>query len=104
MLRPRAGGDPHISEAELSHLVAEVDDQHHSGMGTLEDDLAEVIHGEGRHDMGASRRRFLKGVGLGGLALTIGQAGSAAQTIPTTSSTSRRPSCCPVPSAARPTA
>ena len=53
--------------------MAEVDDQHHAGMATLEDDLAELIHGEGRHTMAASRRRFLKGVGLGGLALTIGQ-------------------------------
>jgi len=74
MLRPKAGDDPQISEAELGQLVAEVDDQHHSGMATLEDDLAELVHGEGRHSMGASRRRFLKGVGLGGLVLTIGQA------------------------------
>ena len=74
MLRRQAGEDPLISETDLRHLVAEVDDQHHSGMATLADDLGEVIHGEGRHSMAATRRRFLKGVGLGGLVLTIGQA------------------------------
>ena len=74
MLRRRAGDDPQISEAELRHLVAEVDDQHHAGMATMADDLAELLHGEPRLTLGASRRRFLKGVGLGGLTLTIGQA------------------------------
>ena len=74
MLRRPAGEDPLISEVDLRHLVAEVDDQHRTGMTTLDDDLAELIHGEGRHAMAASRRRFLKGVGLGGLVLTIGQA------------------------------
>lgn len=74
MLRRPAGEDPLISATDLRHLVAEVDDQHHSGMATLDGDLGELILGEGRHSMAASRRRFLKGVGLGGLVLTIGQA------------------------------
>ena len=66
--------DPQISETELRHLVAEVDEQHHAGMATLADDLGELLHGEPRHAMATSRRRFLTGVGLGGLTLTIGQA------------------------------
>jgi rubrerythrin len=74
MLRRQAGEDPLISEVELRDLVAEVDDQHHTGMATLDADLAEILHGEGGSSLAASRRRFLKGVGLGGLALTIGQA------------------------------
>jgi hypothetical protein len=68
MLRRQAGEDPLISENDLRHLVAEVDDQHHTGMATLADDLGEI------HSMAATRRRFIKGVGLGGLVLTIGQA------------------------------
>jgi hypothetical protein len=74
MLRPRAGDDPQISATDLRRLVAEVDDRHHAGMATMADDLGELIHGEPARSMGASRRRFLQGVGLGGLALTIGQA------------------------------
>jgi hypothetical protein len=74
MLRRRAGADPHISESELRHRVAEVDEQHHAGMASMAGDLAELIHGEPRHPLGASRRRFLRGVGLGSLTLTIGQA------------------------------
>jgi len=63
-----------ISETALRRLVGDVDDQHRAGLATLPADLAELHHGEGRRTMAASRRQFLQGVGLGGLALTIGPA------------------------------
>jgi hypothetical protein len=79
MLRRKAPPAQHpnemeISETALRRLVGDVDDQHRAGLATLPADLAELHHGEGRRTMAASRRQFLQGVGLGGLALTIGPA------------------------------
>jgi hypothetical protein len=63
-----------ISEHELRHMVKDVDEQHRAGMDEMTGNIAELHHGEGHRVMAGSRRRFLRGAGLGGLALSIGPA------------------------------
>lgn len=62
-----------ITEKELRQAVREVDDLHHAGIETMPEDVAELHAGAGRDGMEESRRRFVKGVGIGG-AVTIGAA------------------------------
>lgn len=61
-----------ISDGRLRALVREVDEVHRAGMTTLAGDIAELHAGEGRRVLGPSRRRVLRGLGLGGLGITIG--------------------------------
>lgn len=63
-----------ISELELRRMVDDVDEQHQDGMNEMAGNIAELHHGEGRRAMASSRRRFLRGAGLGGLALSVGPA------------------------------
>lgn len=63
-----------ISEGELHQMVREVDDLNREGMETMSADIAELHSGEGKRLMEQSRRRFLHGVGLGGVTLAIGGA------------------------------
>ncbi|MDQ6782096.1 MAG: ferritin-like domain-containing protein [Actinomycetota bacterium] len=63
-----------ISERELHQMVREVDELNSDGMETMSTDIAELHSGEGRRLMGLSRRRFVQGVGLGGVTLAIGGA------------------------------
>jgi Ferritin-like domain len=63
-----------ISEAELARMTQEVGDLHREGMETMASDIAELHAGEGRRIMGHSRRTFVKGAGMGGVALAIGSA------------------------------
>ncbi len=63
-----------ISEHELRQMVKDVDERHRDGMADMAGNIAELHRGEGRRVMAASRRRFLQGAGLGGLALSIGPA------------------------------
>lgn len=53
---------------DLRQLAADVDDQHRDAMAQIHERLAEGHDGDGP----ASRRRFLRNAGLGGLALTVG--------------------------------
>ncbi len=69
-----------ISERNLTRMTEEIEDLHREGMETMDADIAELHSGEGRRLMESSRRKFVKGVGMGGVALTIGAA-----TIPLTS-------------------
>jgi rubrerythrin len=61
-----------ISEAELARMTREVDDLHREGMETMADDIAELHSGEGRVLMEPARSGFARGVGMAGVALTIG--------------------------------
>ncbi|MDQ6796717.1 MAG: ferritin-like domain-containing protein [Actinomycetota bacterium] len=61
-----------ISERELHRMVRAVDELNSEGMETMSDDIAELHSGEGKRLMEPSRRRFLRGVGLGGVSLAIG--------------------------------
>lgn len=63
-----------ISEGRLRALVSEVDEAHRAGMSNLAGEIAELHSGEGKRLMGPTRRRILRGIGLGGLSVTIGSA------------------------------
>ncbi|MGI8751599.1 MAG: ferritin-like domain-containing protein [Acidimicrobiales bacterium] len=63
-----------ISERELHRMVAAVDELNREGMATMSADIAELHSGEGKRLMEPSRRRFLRGAGLGGVTLAIGGA------------------------------
>jgi hypothetical protein len=60
-----------ITEQCLRRMVREVDDLHRHGMQTIDEDIA-ARHTGAADRLGSSRRRFLQGVGLGGLAVAIG--------------------------------
>lgn len=63
-----------ISERQLRSMVADVDDMHHEGMKTFDEDNGELIFGSTTR---SARRKFLTGVGAagaGGALLTIGNA------------------------------
>ena len=62
-----------ITEQGLRRMVREVDDLHRHGMQTIDEDIA-ARHTGAAQRLGSSRRRFLQGVGLGGLAVAIGGA------------------------------
>ncbi len=55
----------------LRRLAAEVDDEHHEAMRSLHDDLGNTIFAADAETR-ASRRSFLRGLGLGGAVLTVG--------------------------------
>lgn len=57
----------------IRRLVADVDDQHREAMRTIEDDLGELHFGARAPEVEASRRRFVRNLGLGG-AVAIGAA------------------------------
>ncbi|CAA9228910.1 MAG: hypothetical protein AVDCRST_MAG50-1676 [uncultured Acidimicrobiales bacterium] len=61
-----------ISEASLRAMVRDVDDEHRSGLPTLQDDIR-ALHAETRAQR-TSRRTVLKRVGQGGAVLAIGGA------------------------------
>ncbi len=63
-----------ISESNLRSMVADVDELHREGMGDMPEQIAELHQGEGARLMGPSRAKILRGIGVGGLALAIGQA------------------------------
>lgn len=63
-----------ISERALHRMVREVDDMNREGMETMDADIADLHAGEGRRLMETSRRRFVRGLGLGGVSLAIGGA------------------------------
>lgn len=58
-----------ISERELRRMVADVDGQHREAMDTFVEDNRGLIF-----ETGASRRKFLAGLGLGSAALVVGSA------------------------------
>jgi hypothetical protein len=57
----------------IRRLVAEVDEQHREAMRTIEDDLGEVHFGTRTPEVEASRRRFVRNLGIGG-AVAVGAA------------------------------
>ena len=57
----------------IRRLVDEVDEQHREGMRTIEDDLAALHFGHDDPARAASRRRFVRNLGMGG-AVAIGAA------------------------------
>ena len=61
-----------ITTRALRHLAADVDEQHHAAMATMREDLREVHFGYTGRSLAASRRRFLRNAGLGGVVLTLG--------------------------------
>lgn len=63
-----------ISERALRQMVRDVDELNREGMETMAEDIAELHSGEGKRLMETSRRRFMGGVGLGGVTLAIGGA------------------------------
>lgn len=63
-----------ISERALRRMVSDVDDAHRQGLETMAEDIAELHSGEGKRLMGSSRRRFMRGLGAGGVTLAIGGA------------------------------
>lgn len=60
-----------ISERHLRLLAHDVDEQHRDGMATMRTDIAE-LHAETRAFRAEDRRSFLRKVGIGAGALTIG--------------------------------
>jgi hypothetical protein len=60
-----------ISERSLRQMVREVDEQHRDGMKTIADDIAALHRGAAERLRDPSRRRFLRDVGAGGLALVV---------------------------------
>jgi hypothetical protein len=63
-----------ISERTLAQMTKEVEDLHQEGMKTMASDIAELHSGEGKRLRDQSRRSFVKGAGMGGVALAIGSA------------------------------
>jgi hypothetical protein len=63
-----------ISEREVHQMVRDVDVLNREGMETMSAEIAELHSGEGKRLMEGSRRRFIHGVGLGGVTLAIGGA------------------------------
>jgi hypothetical protein len=55
----------------LRRLAAEVDDEHREAMRTFGDDFARSVF-DADAETRASRRNFLRGIGLGGAAMTVG--------------------------------
>ena len=60
-----------ISEWSLRQMVREVDEQHRDSMRTIADDIAAVHIGAADRLADPSRRRFLRHLGSGGLALVV---------------------------------
>lgn len=60
-----------ITERQLRHMVADVDDRHRAGMAAFALEQREAVRDAVRTP---SRRRFLRDAGLGGLAVTVGSA------------------------------
>lgn len=64
---------PSLDRLELLRRAAhDVDEEHHAAMRTLPDELAELHRGPAGRQLAASRRRFVRDVGLGSVALTLG--------------------------------
>jgi hypothetical protein len=63
-----------ISERSLRQMVRDVDDLHHDGMKTIADDIAALHTGAAARLQDPSRRRFLRDVGMGSVALVVGGA------------------------------
>jgi hypothetical protein len=57
----------------IRRLVEAIDEQHREAMRTIEDDLGDVHFGERTPEVQASRRRFVRNLGLGG-AVAVGAA------------------------------
>ncbi|MGH9183090.1 MAG: ferritin-like domain-containing protein [Acidimicrobiales bacterium] len=62
-----------ISEKQLRSMVDDVDELHRESMKTFREENGELLFGELSKKTGPTRRRFLTGAGLGGVALTVGQ-------------------------------
>ena len=51
----------------IRRLVEEIDEQHREAMRTIEDDLGDLHFGERTPEVQASRRRFVRNLGVGGV-------------------------------------